>query len=88
MPRVIRGVVLRGSNGEPIAEARVFFASTPTATPDIAALTNDRGEFALSAPVPGEYAIEVAAEGFAPEGVVVEVAEDADAEAEIRLSPG
>jgi hypothetical protein len=75
-------------NGAPIAQARVYFTSAPTATPDIAALTNDRGEFTLSAPVPGEYAIEAAAEGFSPGGVVIDVTERADVEAEIRLSPG
>ena len=86
MSRVISGVV-RAADGAPIAQARVYYASAPTTTPDIAALTDDNGEFALSAPVPGEYVIEVAAEGFSPGGVVVDVTERADVEAEIRLSP-
>jgi Carboxypeptidase regulatory-like domain len=87
LSRVISGVV-RALDGSPIAQARVYYSSAPTTTPDIAALTNDHGEFALSAPAPGEYVIEVAAEGFSPGGIVVDVTERADVEAEIRLSPG
>ncbi|HEY6156878.1 MAG TPA: SusC/RagA family TonB-linked outer membrane protein [Gemmatimonadales bacterium] len=43
--RPIRGKVVSGATTEPIAGASVSVAGTP-----IAALTNDRGEFALSAP--------------------------------------
>ncbi len=61
---VISGVVL-DDQGKPVREARVAFASAPVAIPDIAALTNDEGAFTLSAPVPGRYAVQVAADGFA-----------------------
>ena len=60
----ISGVV-RAPDGQPVAGARVFFASGPGPFPDIAALTDTQGRFALSARTPGVYQIECAAEGFA-----------------------
>lgn len=63
MASIISGKVLDG-NREAISGARVFFSSGPAALPDIAALTNHKGEFTLPAPVPGVYKIEVAADGF------------------------
>ena len=63
MASIISGKVLDG-NRQAISGARVFFSSGPVALPDVAALTNDKGEFTLSAPVPGVYTIEVAADGF------------------------
>lgn len=58
---------VRDTEGNPIAGARVFFASGPGSYPDMAALTNDAGEAILAAPEPGTYAIQVAADGFAPQ---------------------
>jgi hypothetical protein len=78
--------VVRGPDGGPIPEARVFFSSTPVAVPDVAVLTDDRGEFALTAPVPGAFGIEVAADGFTSDGAIVDVSESGDAEVEFRLS--
>jgi hypothetical protein len=54
-PRVIRGTV-RDRTG-PAAGAVVSFVAGPTALPDIATLTDPGGAFALSAPVPGRYAV-------------------------------
>ena len=81
---VISGVV-RDSNGNPIAQARVYFTNGPVPLPDIAALTNKNGAFSLSAPVAGSYTIACAAEGFAPTVVTVAVSDNKDTHLEIRL---
>ena len=57
--------MIRAPDGQPVAGARVFFVSGPGPFPDIAALTDDQGRFALSARLPGTYQIECVAEGFA-----------------------
>ena len=58
---------VRDADGDPIAGARVFFASGPESYPDMAALTNDAGEAILATPASGTYGIQVAADGFAPQ---------------------
>jgi hypothetical protein len=86
MPGVIRGAV-RGPDGSAIAQARVYFTSAPVRLPDIAALTNERGEFSLTAPVAGDYGVEAAADGFDSEAVVVNASDQGEAQVEIRLIP-
>jgi protocatechuate 3,4-dioxygenase beta subunit len=65
---------IRDAEGNPVAGARVFFASGPGPYPDMAALTNDAGEAILAAPAPGTYEIQVAADGFAPQTETVTAA--------------
>ncbi len=65
---------VRDGAGNPIAGARVFFASGPGSYPDMAALTNDAGEAMLAAPEPGTYEIQVAADGFASQTETVTAA--------------
>jgi hypothetical protein len=65
--------------GNPVAEASVYFVEGPVPLPDIAALTDSSGRFALSAPVSGTYQLEVASEGpvgFVKEATTVEVGEE------------
>jgi Carboxypeptidase regulatory-like domain len=71
-------------HGAPVPEARVYFVGGPGPFPDIAALTNERGEFALTAPTAGRYRIECAAEGFDLE--VVEVDAEESGESSIAVS--
>jgi hypothetical protein len=71
-PAVIRGVV-RDAAGVPVANVRVLFADGPAPVPDVAALTDAAGMFALSAPAAGTYVLECHAEGFAPARVSVAV---------------
>ena len=63
-PGLIAGVV-RDDSGAPIEGARVYFTDTPAPVPDVAALTNADGSFALTMPVDGTYKLECRAEGFA-----------------------
>lgn len=86
-PPVIAGMVV-DAEGNPIGGARVFFVEGPVPLPDIAALTDDGGHFALSAPVPGTYQIGVASEGSAglvQETATVEVEEEQDLDLEVQL---
>ena len=53
---VIRGRVT-SSGGRPRAGIRVYFVATPGPEPDIAAVTDDKGEFLLAARHTGEYAV-------------------------------
>lgn len=80
----IRGSV-RGPNGDPVAEASVYFMAGPVPLPDIAQLTDDEGRFQLTAPAPGTYRIGVrTGEGEAAE-VTVEVVGEEDVELEVRV---
>jgi hypothetical protein len=86
-PAEIAGVVM-DARGDPVEGARVYFVEGPVSLPDIAALTNSNGYFALSAPIPGSYLIGVTSEGLA--GLVhvttrVEVDGERRIELEVRL---
>jgi hypothetical protein len=70
-PAIIRGKVLSGPR--PVAGARVYFHSGPTALPDIAAMSGSDGSFVLSAPVNGAYQISATADGFDPVTATVHV---------------
>jgi carboxypeptidase family protein len=72
IPSVISGIV-KESNGNPISQARVSFIAGPGPFPDIAALTDSKGTFALSAPIEGEYIIQVVADEFITETVKVTI---------------
>ena len=86
-PPEITGVVVDAEDN-PVEEARVYFVVGPVPLPDIAALTDSSGRFALSAPVSGTYQLGVASEG--PAGLVqemstVEVGEEQELALEIQL---
>lgn len=88
-PSDIAGVVV-DARGNPIEGARVYFVEGPVPLPDIAALTDSDGRFALSAPVSGTYQLGVASEG--PEGFiqttsVVDVHAEPRDDLEVRLDP-
>lgn len=64
LPQTIAGTV-RGRDGQPVAQARVYFTAAPGSFPDVAALTDDRGMFVLPAAAEGAYSIACSADGFA-----------------------
>ncbi len=84
MPAVISGLV-QGPGGQTIANARIAFASAPVAVPDVAALTDSAGRFALTAAAPGTYVVHCSAEGYRPASVAVHVAGSGSVRVEIQL---
>ena len=84
MAAVISGVV-RGQNGQPVPNARIVFADAPVAVPDIAALTDDHGVFALLAPAPGIYVIGCYADGYTTADAAIEIIDSQPARIEIQL---
>jgi hypothetical protein len=84
MAAVISGIV-RGPNGQPVPNARIAFADAPVPVPDIAALTDDHGMFALLAPAPGRYVIGCYADGYTPAGAAVEIINSQPARIELQL---
>lgn len=80
----IRGSV-RGPNGDPVAEASVYFMEGPVPLPDIAQLTDDKGRFQMAVPVPGTYRIGVRAGEGDPTEVTVEVQGEEPVEVEVRV---
>ncbi len=83
-PGVISGVV-RDPRDKPVANARVYFTEGPVPLPEIAALTDDRGTFSLTAPAAGTYKIACAADGFATQKTTVIVKSGQEVKPEIRL---
>lgn len=85
-PALITGRVSQ-SGGQPIAGARVLFASGPGALPDIAALTDGTGRFTLAAPWPGDYTLEVVADGFHSQRVNTSLGTRETRELNVELQP-
>ncbi len=86
-PPMIAGMVV-DAEGNPIEGARVYFVQGPVPVPDIAALTDNSGHFALSAPVSGTYQLGIASEGSAGlvrETKTVEVGGERGIDLEVRL---
>ena len=72
LPILVSGLV-QDESGEPISMARVAFVAGPEPFPDIAALTDRRGTFTLSAATPGRYELMCSADGFYPSKREVEL---------------
>jgi hypothetical protein len=51
----IRGYVVRGASGVPLADATIAVVGGPAAAPDLAPLTGDSGWFALDGLAEGEW---------------------------------
>ena len=83
-PGIVAGVVT-DRDGKPVTAARVSFAAGPVALPDIAALTDSRGAFTLSAPAPGNYTVHFMADGYAPGSHQVAVRSGERVEVHCRL---
>ena len=83
---IISGKVVDTSR-KAISDARVFFSAGPGYFPDIAALTNQKGEFTLPAPVKGLYTVEVAADGFRQKQVAISIPAELTSEFSVELEP-
>lgn len=71
---VIQGQVV-DPQGEPVAGASIYIIEAPVSMPDIAQLTNEKGQFRLSVPAIGRYSIGIQSAdwGSARKDVVVSV---------------
>jgi hypothetical protein len=85
-PQTIAGVV-RDQRGRFVSQARVYLKAGPVSLPDIAALTNDRGELSLPAPAPGNYELACSADGFATALVKVAVKPGQETKVDVQLRP-
>jgi hypothetical protein len=69
-----------------VPQARVSFLAGPVPLPDVAALTDNDGTFALTAPVAGEYVIAVDTEQFFRKVTKITVESNEDKHISISLS--
>jgi hypothetical protein len=83
---LIHGVVT-DERDMPIEWVSVLFVEAPIDLPDIAALTDDHGEFTVSVPTPGRYRLRFQAVDHQPATVTVDVA-DQDVSISCRLVGG
>ncbi|MET9297264.1 carboxypeptidase-like regulatory domain-containing protein [Streptomyces sp. NPDC003077] len=86
---VIAGVVV-DADGVPVPDARVYVTDGPGPVPDVAALTDPDGRFALSAGADGAYTVECRSERGGASRVTVAtvtVRGGMAAELRVRLEP-
>jgi protocatechuate 3,4-dioxygenase beta subunit len=67
--------VVRDESGRPLSGATVYIVAGTGSWLDIAALTNERGEYKLSGMNPGSYAVSAHHENFISTSVNVEIRE-------------
>jgi hypothetical protein len=79
------GGVVRDAAGAPVALVRISFTRGPVPLPDIVALTDVRGRFVLSAPIPGQYEISGISDEAGRTSVTVDVPPQGIQEIELRL---
>ena len=77
MAAMIDGVV-RDQAGRAVSGAAVYFTSTPTPMPDIAARSDKQGHFTLSVPQSGKYMLAVRADGYETSSASAQIAPDAE----------
>jgi hypothetical protein len=73
-------------DGEPVVDAAVMIGGTSPSHFDIAALTNEQGEYRFADLVPGDYTLVVNVEGYPLQSVRVEVEAGRVATASTRIS--
>lgn len=82
---VISGQVVT-SDGNPVANARLYFTAGPAPLPEIAALTDADGRFALGVSQPGTYQLSCSLDERGPFTETVEVVAGKPAQVTIRVA--
>jgi protocatechuate 3,4-dioxygenase beta subunit len=82
---IIRGKVT-DPKGRPVAEAAVYIVSSPRRMPDIAQLTDEHGQFIISAPVPGRYRVGVNSDSWGLTQTDVEVSDQNPVIVEVQFT--
>jgi putative drug exporter of the RND superfamily len=72
--------------GEPVAEATVYIVAAPVGMPDIGQLTDDQGQFIISAPVPGRYTVGVRSDSWGVSQRVIEVNDEEPVIVEVQFT--
>lgn len=88
MNDTIRGRVVDAEDGNPVADASVIIVDGPQPVPDIAALTDESGGFALGVPVHGAWRLCIFDQSGTKQEIGVQVPQTSDLEIpfEIDLS--
>ena len=76
---------VRGPDGHSVARARLWIEGASAPVPDIAALSDDRGEAVMSVPASGGFTIVCAADGFGTKRITVAASAGAPTELVIDL---
>lgn len=87
MTASITGRVI-GSDGRPVQGAAVYIAGGPAAIPDIAAETDEHGEFAFDGLQPGTWEIRASASGGRNGSAIAEVKSPVAVQVTIRVRDG
>lgn len=82
---VIRGNVV-DPHGQPVAQAAVYVVSAPVSMPDIAQLTDDQGEFIMSAPRRGRYTLGARSDAWGSAQTDVEVSSEESVTVEVKFN--
>lgn len=69
-----------------MAEAAVYIVSAPASMPDIAQLTDDHGQFIISAPVLGRYTVGVRSDSWGLTKTDVEVNDKEPVTVEVQFT--
>lgn len=85
MSERIRGRVLDAEDRSPIADASVIIVEGPAPVPDIAALTDQSGSFALSVPTRGSWRLCIFDQSGSEHEVVVQVPQSSELEVSIEI---
>lgn len=82
---VIRGRVV-DPQGQPVAQAAVYIVSSPANMPDIAQLTDEQGQFAMSARVPGLYTVGARSDDWGVAKTDIEVRGEEEVSVELKFA--
>jgi uncharacterized GH25 family protein len=81
---IIRGHVV-DPQGHPVAEAAVYVVSAPVSMPDIAQLTDEKGQFTMSVPKVGRYTLGFRSEAWGSTQTDIEVSSEEPVAIEVQF---
>jgi hypothetical protein len=81
---LIRGHVV-DPQGHPVAEVAVYVVSAPTSMPDIAQLTDEKGQFTMSVPRLGRYTLGFRSEAWGSTQAEIEISSEEPVTIEVQF---
>jgi protocatechuate 3,4-dioxygenase beta subunit len=82
---IIQGQIV-DPEGQPVAEAAVYFVSAPVNMPDIAQLTDSEGKFTVQVAQPGKYTLGVRSDNWGELQKDVEITDASPINIEVRFN--